>query len=986
MATMKERARYVTGLAGAADKLGKELESRDERARQLDELVGSGMDNVRDELREAMNFSVERRDGKGVVKSQDERGQRKSIETEDARTKYKSIDPATAQKLYKALDIVKQKKDAMKKAGFSTTEIIDELFTPLIREGLLVDTLVLDEYSEVATLLREVRESYRGMLKQQQEEKRLAGAKGLADYHNAGTKVDRLAGLGSKLGGFAESQVGALASKVGFTPEELKRAGALTGKSLSTVGSVGSAVSSGMKLDKAIGGDTSTQKTSTKLEGMSVDISVSPAFTKIADELGKVVRIAPVQLQEVMDGLRIELAHAGYRLDDWLNNRADALLSTLVKFAKLMESNGVAITKDVADVLIAGIGEGIGIGGASAGRVEASTDLDLAVRRGELRSGVRDLALSLHGVLQSQALATTADVAVSEAIAGAFSSAFDIDALVDYLTPALPANTKTDRPDGATAVAKIAQALQSALADADDALKPAGKALAEKFSSGASGEITRLGKLFKTGDLPDPEGCLKPLVAVAEKAAGEVFAGDLFKNAVAGDSVRSAMAEKARQANVALENDLEAVNAEMEDFERQLVLIDEGGMEAARQQSLDALIAQHKADEMDLEIVLKAGSLLSGVGGAVTKLGTDSRTVAIGQNITDQGVTVAKNVGTQVAGSLVPALQAAQLVMKMSVTIVRIYRRGQLLSKFKSDVAKAKKAGSALLPSIENFFSAKVFQQTHASIELALQTVQLAGAICSSVPEPITMAVGKALTASAQAGEAARDLTKTAQDEAALRKGWKVTLQALNNPANRRLGLEALRRNSTMAVHSVAWAASQGDPMAKEIMRSVGADAQTLADDGSTKDKMIEYLETRLSEDLQFKDADKIKINWMPDPLQLGFVGWFTLKKRGLKAVPALRDDATAEIDAALKKLDLRPPIHQLLAGKVVLQATEITAYQTEAKAARDLLDKHKPAAQDGSAHGDMLAACKKMAGLADDLLENLTLVAARSAPQTVQV
>src|SRR5262249_47770895 len=149
----------------------------------------------------------------------------------------------------------------------------------------------------------------------------------------------------------------------------------------------------------------------------------------------------------------------------------------------------------------------------------------------------------------------------------------------------------------------------------------------------------------------------------------------------------------------------------------------------------------------------------------------------------------------------------------------------------------------------------------------------------------------------ASAGNA---LAKSAHDEKTLRQGWKKTLSALNNPRNRRAGLDALYHNTTLTIHAIAWAALDKDPIALQIMRTCDVNAQTLADSGSDQEAVVTYLEAMFAEDPQFKDPDKVKSDWVPSPLPLTFAGWFTVKSRAQrKAVPKLNAAATSEIDAA---------------------------------------------------------------------------------------
>ena len=234
--------------------------------------------------------------------------------------------------------------------------------------------------------------------------------------------------------------------------------------------------------------------------------------------------------------------------------------------------------------------------------------------------------------------------------------------------------------------------------------------------------------------------------------------------------------------------------------------------------------------------------------------------------------------------------------------------------------------------------------------------MQLAGAICASVPEPITMATGKLLGAIGALASAGNDFAEQVYTDAQLDKGWQRTLEALNNPANRRAGLDALRSNGTLAVHAVAWAATEGgDAIAKEILNSCGVDAQTLADSASDQDAVITYLETRLHEDIQFKDRAKIVTDWAPKPLVLSYAGWFALVNRACTvATPKMAAPDTSELNAALKLLDLQPTLAAINKSLGEHSEQQLSTWVAQATVVETNLNTFHPKTPDLTPHTDM--------------------------------
>ena len=819
MSTFVEKAEFVGRLSGSAVSFEKETARHQKRAETLDQLLGEGFPSTeRDELRKAMTFKVKSKDGETEYESMDSRGQRQSIETEDARTRYQSIDPKDYGKVQAALEKVMAMKEKMLQAKdsegnllFTEADLMTELFSPLVREGLLPENLVIDKHSEVAKLLANTYKSYTKMLEEAREAKRLAQSKATVDFHRAGGKLDVLKAAGAKVKGVIDHKMGFMAEKTGMTPEEFSRFSSMCVSGLMVV-------PKGFKLGLGVGG-----------------------------------------LAEAIDGTA---------------KTKDPTVSTLVG--------------DSATTLLYGVTGGIDIATVSKDHVDSQSIGSKGNRRQALLGAAMSAALAIDQAICARL--NDVEIRTLGALDGRFAKAIDTTALVDEVL--------LEKPQASAMVALVTTALQSTLAtlvrkgDGQAAVAKTAEKLAAEFKSRVAVSPLMTGLDFETHAMED---AFDPLIEAADPAAAAAFADPAFKQALK-TSIGEVM-EAVSETNEALLDQLSQADEETEEFERQLVLIDEGGVDMARQSSIAVLIGQIEKDRLDLEIVNKVGTLLGSFGGSVVTLGVDSSNFKTGGTAT--------SLATEVGQSLVPALKAAQLVMQMSVTIIQIAQRAKLAAKFAADVEKAKKAGSPMLPVIENFYASKQSQQQFAKAELALQTVQLAGAICSSVPEPITMATGKLISAFALMGSASKDFAEKVYTDEQLSQGWTKTLEALNNPKNRRAGLDALRHNGTLSVHALAWAAtSERDAIALEILRSCGVQAQTLADSASDQKAVINYLETKLSEDIQFKDTDQIDLEWAPRPLSLSYAGWFTAVQRARRnATPPLSNQPAGEVGSLLKAL-----------------------------------------------------------------------------------
>ena len=199
MPTIQEKAICISTLAGEAAAFEATVLSRDAKARALDDVMGSGLsEDDRAELHKLMDFTVKKK-GRfgGKVKSMDKEGQRHSVETEDVK-EYKSLSDQDWKNINQAMQkILKLKEDLLNRKGpdgaplFDEGDLADELFTPLVREGLMPETFVLDEHSQTAKLLKETFAAYKKMLEDAKKKKEEKAAKQESDASGAGDWKDK---------------------------------------------------------------------------------------------------------------------------------------------------------------------------------------------------------------------------------------------------------------------------------------------------------------------------------------------------------------------------------------------------------------------------------------------------------------------------------------------------------------------------------------------------------------------------------------------------------------------------------------------------------------------------------------------------------------------------------------------------------------------------------------------------------------------------
>lgn len=151
---------------------------------------------------------------------------------------------------------------------------------------------------------------------------------------------------------------------------------------------------------------------------------------------------------------------------------------------------------------------------------------------------------------------------------------------------------------------------------------------------------------------------------------------------------------------------------------------------------------------------------------------------------------------------------------------------------------------------------------------------------------------------------------------------------------------------------------------------------QTLADGGTTKKKVRDYLENLLDEDRKLKDTQQIKSNWQPKKNTLSPKDWAIVQVRAAdKATPKLRKEDTSKILEALRKIEANGSLVTLdgTAALDLLEAKVFIEWSTDVDTAVTLMKAYQPRAEDGSPHEEMSSVLAQFLKLAEDHKAALT-------------
>ena len=1042
----------MTTLAGSKDAIREAMQ-----VRLVDGKTGSGATALKN--LEETDQDLKARKGRMALSG---KGQEHDIDTFKATRKGQGLGASDMKRVGEALRPIAEASRAILETRqrngeplFDTQEaferaLTEELFTPLVREGVLPENFVIDQFSEVQELLDATFKSYKA---RNAGDRDSAGRKHAQDRnkrHGSGTGAEQ---FGAIMQGITSAPT-ALADKMGLDKDRRRKVGVgvAGGKALASM------LQMGYKLDKwqvdplsgkpkietnfanrlnpdktlypqadpddartamlqakrgariaMLGfGEDATRKINDLLsvqEGSTVASSIEGSTGGLDAVITTVtgVVLPALKVKELEDALasvrqqslNLDAANKAARaidallvatLDTYIPGAGAAIagmyvealdLSEVADAASLPIPDTVSVIREFGlafrDVLAEGIDPelkplGLSVAKAFVGAAEgarlrtalkdqpatayepmveaarAILDTQLRVIGGETRGKVnKSLMKALVSTVANQvdeALVSAVGIATNksagEAFAGLYASAVDVNATV--------AAACAEPVDGAAIIQNLSSALALAWKKAaPDSASPlfiqVGKAMAAALKP--ADHAAALVRAMAT----DPAAAVGPVIQAATAALGVGLSGapGLVEALQLPDAQRELAARAAfpDDGESALK-ELEASEEEIREYERQLVLVDEGGISVAELHTIEGLIDKLERDRLIAQMILSSSGMLLGLGGSVaTIVGQQS------QSVTDILV-----------GEIVGPLKAAKLIIKFGVAMKLANERRILFQKFRKNLDLSKRAVSPLQSTIHGLLNNKVEQITFRAIEDAMTLVQIAAAVLGSVPEPITLAIGKTLGAVATAVDATNTAAETGFNEAMLAKGWKITLAAIRNPRDRVNGLAALKLNPTLGMHAIAWAGMERqppEPIARALLADLGLNEQTLMASGS-EGKVRRYLETLLAEDRTLLDPELVSPKWIPATLELSTASWAVTVQRGVEmARPALRRSSEAQILAVIKRIDVKPAValeKRALAGEI--EPDEMAAVLADAARLVRLLQAYQPVSSDGTEHDEM--------------------------------
>jgi hypothetical protein len=344
------------------------------------------------------------------------------------------------------------------------------------------------------------------------------------------------------------------------------------------------------------------------------------------------------------------------------------------------------------------------------------------------------------------------------------------------------------------------------------------------------------------------------LVGATTESARAVFA-DQFKDKIAKTDKNL---EKIAQSLTTLSQTL-ADNEQVKAVEE----AEQAQEELQKESAQELLKAEQEAFENSLELLGQRENLEKGELKQISKLIADlKRDAAILKAATTVG-----GAGFAVAKEFLAPLAIGGTLIAFATTLAAAIDRAISMRKWIESQEEALKSANPYLTSIQNFVKSQREQFTHKSISAALLLLRAAAQITATAGtgtpiQAIATIVDKGLSMAASL----EDLTFKFHQAKELKKAWKITKRALDNPENRKANLMARRQNPTLAKYSIAYGAVVAkDVVAVSAMNRIGLSRETLAQKDANIQNVKTYLEELYADDIKVKRKYVHQKGWAAD-------------------------------------------------------------------------------------------------------------------------
>jgi hypothetical protein len=257
-----------------------------------------------------------------------------------------------------------------------------------------------------------------------------------------------------------------------------------------------------------------------------------------------------------------------------------------------------------------------------------------------------------------------------------------------------------------------------------------------------------------------------------------------------------------------------------------------------------------------------------------------------------------------VASNFIAPLTIAGSAVKMMNNLIQAVGRTKDFIAFTEKRDGLFNAASAYCQAAKQFVHNSEVQMLHYMVNTAAEGIKVIGGIVQCFGG-VAAGAGAGMVASANAAQAIEAVLYELNRRYDLEMAWRFYAIALERPESRRDGLEAVKKNATLAKYAVAWGAViKKDGLVTDFLQACNLNADSLRDPKANVHKVVSYLEARMPDDniIVGRMVPGSSVSWAPEKIELTSVSWITAKARG-EAKAGLNPYDTRDIENGLTEL-----------------------------------------------------------------------------------
>lgn len=283
----------------------------------------------------------------------------------------------------------------------------------------------------------------------------------------------------------------------------------------------------------------------------------------------------------------------------------------------------------------------------------------------------------------------------------------------------------------------------------------------------------------------------------------------------------------------------------------------------------------------------------------IVKLQRDRKIFEMVNSLLDMGIAA--------AAQLFPPMGAALDFKKFTVEVGMAVMHAKALLEWKRNADEAKNAVTVQAHTMLNRVGLEEDAVIEHNIKASLALVSAIGQVIATVGAHAAP-VGVAMSGGAKLGSILLEAALLVKSEVEMRAAWSIYQKALKEPRDRKVVRMALQTNASLAKYAMVWGAQKdNNPIAKKVLKRCGVTAKMLEKEQGDSQQIVAYLEELFHDDPIVLRATPDMTGWgweAPAP-KLTLRGWTDfLSVAQSKGKPKMKSGTGGRMTGIMASLD----------------------------------------------------------------------------------